>query len=232
MHHLWTKSLGYLIHPKIPIEKENLRVADIGSGTGIWLIDASEILPKSAQLHGLDISFDATPAVGVLPANMTLRHWNVKDPVPEDLIGVFDIIQVRFFVFVLLREEVPAVVEKLGKSFLALESQPETANILELMNRFKSQDPRLNATWIPDLPQIFSDQGLVAVEGNTHETPAHWAFLMHECGLIMHELVARQTGNEKMAEEVRELLPRVLSDTREEVHIIVTKHAVIGRKPG
>lgn len=34
MHHLWTRFFGYTIHPKIPIESANLKVADIGTGTG------------------------------------------------------------------------------------------------------------------------------------------------------------------------------------------------------
>lgn len=33
MHKHWVKDLGYLIHPRIPIEQANLRVADIGTGT-------------------------------------------------------------------------------------------------------------------------------------------------------------------------------------------------------
>lgn len=34
MHHLWTKTFGYNIHPNIPTEAANLRVADVGTGTG------------------------------------------------------------------------------------------------------------------------------------------------------------------------------------------------------
>lgn len=48
----------------------------------------------------------------VLPPSITLRKWNVKGLVLEELVGAFDIIHVRFFVFVLLREEVSAVIDK------------------------------------------------------------------------------------------------------------------------
>ena len=34
MHYLWRDQLGYLVHPRIPITKANLAVADIGTGTG------------------------------------------------------------------------------------------------------------------------------------------------------------------------------------------------------
>lgn len=78
----------------------------------IWLVDALQKLP-GAQLDGLDISFDAAPPAETLPDQITFRHWNVKDSVPEDLIGTYDIIHVRFFSFVLLNDEIPSVVAKL-----------------------------------------------------------------------------------------------------------------------
>lgn len=34
LHSLLVKLFGYVIHPTIPIDKEDLRVADIGTGTG------------------------------------------------------------------------------------------------------------------------------------------------------------------------------------------------------
>lgn len=34
MHHHWVKDFGYLIHPSIPTQGANLKIADIGSGTG------------------------------------------------------------------------------------------------------------------------------------------------------------------------------------------------------
>lgn len=33
-HCLWVESYGYLTHPKIPLHGGNLRIADVGTGTG------------------------------------------------------------------------------------------------------------------------------------------------------------------------------------------------------
>lgn len=33
-HYLWVESYGYLTHPKIPLHGDNLRIADVGTGTG------------------------------------------------------------------------------------------------------------------------------------------------------------------------------------------------------
>lgn len=68
---------------------------------------------KDAQLDGLDISFDAAPPTHILPPGVTLRHWDIKGNVPEDLVGVYDIVNVRFLAYVILNDEVPGVVEKL-----------------------------------------------------------------------------------------------------------------------
>ena len=34
MHHIWTKIFDYTLHPRIPTESANLRVADVATGTG------------------------------------------------------------------------------------------------------------------------------------------------------------------------------------------------------
>lgn len=78
----------------------------------IWLLDAYDRLPKSTQLVGLDISFDAAPPPETFPASITFQKWDVRDPVLDELVGAFDVINVRFMVFVVLKEEVPLVVDK------------------------------------------------------------------------------------------------------------------------
>ncbi|XDG05653.1 hypothetical protein ABKA04_005268 [Annulohypoxylon sp. FPYF3050] len=68
MHHIWTRIFGYNIHPKVPSEAANLRVADVGTGTGIWRFDVQDKL-KEARLDGFDVSFDAAPPSETLPSN-------------------------------------------------------------------------------------------------------------------------------------------------------------------
>lgn len=82
------------------------------NGGRIWLLDLHDKL-KDARLDGFDVSFDAAPPSETLPSRVTFRHWDVRDSVPEDLIGTYDIINVRFMSFVLLNDEVPGVVAKL-----------------------------------------------------------------------------------------------------------------------
>ena len=107
----------------------------------------------------------------------------------------------------------------------------EKKSIEQLMSLLESQDPRLNPTWVPDLPKIFSDCGLLDVDADVHATPPHWAYLMHECGLIMHELIARKTQNEHMATELKRLIPLAVEETRKGAYLATTKYAITGKKP-
>ncbi|KAK8091446.1 hypothetical protein PG997_001807 [Apiospora hydei] len=203
--------------------RENLKVADIGSGTGAT-------------------SRSTTP-------NIKLWEWDINTPIPDDLLGAFDIINVRFMIFVVRKDDVSATVGKLmqmlkpGGHLQWVEPDNQTVHgellrpenskesIESLMRLLQSQDPRLNPTWVPDLPEIFRASGLADVDVDIHTTPPHWAYLEHECGLIMHELIARKTQNEAMAAELKRLIPLAVAETKKGAYLATTKYAVVGRKP-
>ncbi|ETS77329.1 hypothetical protein PFICI_11203 [Pestalotiopsis fici W106-1] len=231
MHTYWVKDFGYLIHPRIPTDGANLRVAD------------------TVLFVGLDISFEAAPPPEALPSSIRFQKWDIHDPVPEEFIGAFDLINIRFMIFVVYKDEVSSVVDKLIKmlkpggylQWVEPDNQtvrgeltrPENSktSIEQLMSLLRSQDPRLNPTWVPDLPKIFSHCGLQDVDADVHVTPPHWAYLMHECGLIMHELIARKTRNEQMAAELKRLVPLAVEETKKGAYLATTKYAITGRKP-
>lgn len=83
--------------------------------TSIWLLDVRELAAPTARLEGFDISLDAVPPAETLPSNVKFRHWDVKQDLPQDLVGVFDIVHLRSLSFVLLNSQVPNVVERLFK---------------------------------------------------------------------------------------------------------------------
>jgi len=113
-HYLWQEG-GYVIHPGIPTNVENLRVADIGCGTGIWLIHASQALPASAQLDGFDINLDAAPPQEWMPKNVKLHARDMMAPIADDLVGKYDIVNLRFLISLLWGKEVEPVVQNFLK---------------------------------------------------------------------------------------------------------------------
>lgn len=73
-----------------------------------------------------------------------------------------------------------------------------------------SQDARLRPTWVSQLPSIFENAGLRDVQSDVRDPPGHLAWQMHECMLLMHEMVARTTGSTAISKGLEELLPEVI----------------------
>ncbi|KAF2007277.1 hypothetical protein P154DRAFT_480012 [Amniculicola lignicola CBS 123094] len=98
-HHVWTKSIGYLLHPSIaPKLPEDAKIADIGTGTGIWLTEMAKVSPSTYQFDGYDISDAQFQAKDTLPQNVTLGFGDFKMPIPEELKGKYDLINIRLIV--------------------------------------------------------------------------------------------------------------------------------------
>ncbi|KAH8781023.1 UMTA methyltransferase family protein [Diaporthe sp. PMI_573] len=249
MHTLWCKIFGYNVHPKIPISRPNLRVADVGTGTGIWLFDVRESVDPSARLEGFDISFDAAPPKETLPSNVSFRHWDVNSDLPQDLVGVFDVVHVRFFAFVLMNDQVQPVVERLFKMlkpggylqwgdpdfqsvrFDKTKPEVKAEAMAEMFKLLSVQDPRFKPTWVTKLPDIFAAAGFIETEVDKNDCQPHMAFILHECGLMIHELIYRKTKNEKMQKELGRLLPLAVEETRNGVYTTAVRWTVIGKKP-
>lgn len=98
--------MGHLISPAI---QKNLpsapAVADIGTGTGAWLLTTSKELPTQAKLHGYDISDAQFPAPGQLPQNITLTTLDAKAPAPVHLHGQYDLVHLRLLNAAMLPED-------------------------------------------------------------------------------------------------------------------------------
>ncbi|KAJ9488542.1 hypothetical protein VN97_g4769 [Penicillium thymicola] len=97
--HRFLVDLSNLIHPSIP--KDQLTaVADLGTGTGIWLEDVADLLPnKSLYLHGFDISSSQYPPhheiqrPGQNPIPLSVH--NALAPFPAEHRGRYDLVHIR-----------------------------------------------------------------------------------------------------------------------------------------
>ncbi|KAL3495139.1 hypothetical protein BJX62DRAFT_233785 [Aspergillus germanicus] len=111
LQHYWIEeSLGYLLHPDIPVP-ENAKVADIATGTGIWPLSFSRLpsIPSTVQIHGFDITDAMFPPADWLPANVSLRTLDILQPIPDELKGQYDVVCIRYF-GVLIRNNEPEFV--------------------------------------------------------------------------------------------------------------------------
>ena len=101
---MWRYQTGYLLYPNIDTNKEHLRIADIACGTGIWLIETARSVPASTQLDGFDIYADQFPDKGWLPQNVTLSTLDSLAPLPNHLIGKYDIVHIGVVVMHIMCE--------------------------------------------------------------------------------------------------------------------------------
>lgn len=95
-HIFITKTLGFLIHPNIPTPSPAAKIADIGTGTGIWLLDVARTLPLTCQLTGFDATSSSFPPSHTLPPNVTFKIQDMYRPFPESELSTYDMVAARF----------------------------------------------------------------------------------------------------------------------------------------
>ncbi|RYC55499.1 hypothetical protein CHU98_g10712 [Xylaria longipes] len=250
-HYQWVALFGYHIHPHIPPPGPQHRIADVGTGTGVWLMDLSARLPATVQLEGLDVSLEATTPREWLPSNVSYREWDIKQEPPEDLAGQYDIVHIRLLIFVLLDDEIPAVLPKLLKllkpgghlqwdeadisSSRIEKTQPDgkVEAVARLFKLTQGQDSRLKPTWVPKLAELAESAGLCDVQVDKRDatrTPPYLAFAMYESNLAFLELLARTTCNEDFAKELQELMPKVPEESRKGACWDFTRWTVVAKK--
>ncbi|KAI0487500.1 hypothetical protein F4859DRAFT_510070 [Xylaria cf. heliscus] len=77
------------------------KIVEIATGTGIWLLEVAKTLSPDAELVGLDYDTSKFPTASSLASNITLRQADMLKPFPSDLLGKFDVVNVRLIVFAL-----------------------------------------------------------------------------------------------------------------------------------
>ncbi|KAI1109695.1 hypothetical protein F5Y14DRAFT_394684 [Nemania sp. NC0429] len=100
---LMTENVGYLLHPTIAGSlPRNPAIADVATGTGRFLLRIHESYPD-AQLDGFDIS--SALFGNNLPANVKLSIIDAKRPIPDQLHGMYDVVNVRMLVAGMLPDD-------------------------------------------------------------------------------------------------------------------------------
>ena len=114
----------------------------------VWLIETARTLPASAQLDGYDVSPDQYPPNEWLPKNVHLNVLNMLDPVPEELVGKYDVVHVGLIVVVVRNENPGPVLSNL----MTLLSMRETFCISKILSSCLSR-----AWWLSSMGRIRSE---------------------------------------------------------------------------
>ncbi|KAI0446175.1 hypothetical protein F4803DRAFT_559569 [Xylaria telfairii] len=249
-HYFWKEIFGYNINPKILERRRVLKVADVGTGTGTWLLDVSSQLGPATELVGFDSDISQVPPKEWLPTNVAVRSWDVFTEVPDDLIGQFDLVNLRLFSFVIQDDPTPVLrnVIKLLKpgghlqwgevdvSSMHIDTvSPDlpTHCLSALWQETIPKDTRLQPSWAKILPMTFEKEGLLHVEADWQRGKNHTAMAMHWCNLPIHEMVADRVRvvNAEKAAEIDELVLGAAAESRAGAIFGFEKVTVIGQKP-
>ena len=104
---------GNLLPPPIKIDySKPLKVADIGTGTGDWLLQVETILPVGSIFHGFDITetqFQHVPE----GSQVSLQIHDMLLPFPDTELGQYDVVHARFLMYALKSHEWAKVTDNL-----------------------------------------------------------------------------------------------------------------------
>ncbi|KAJ5550544.1 Methyltransferase type 12 [Penicillium sp. DV-2018c] len=219
--HRFFVNLSNLIHPSIP--KDITAIADLGTGTGIWLEDVSKSLPnKSVYLHGFDISSAQFPPgheirrPGQKPISLSIH--NVLHPFPKKHHGKYDLVHIRLLTAGLKKEDYPTVLasarallrpngwiqwEELDDTAYCTDAIPEPAAITSL--RQSLRDAMLKLGMWPFATQLVYDE--ISADG--------FADVVRETYTTLGKDHLRATAQRWVAGSMRALVPASMVVTGE-----------------
>lgn len=77
-------------------------------------MDIHESLPSDAILHGLDVDISMAINHAWAPSRVTFETLDIFQPIPQHLLGQYDVVNVRLFAFVVKNNDPSAIVQKLA----------------------------------------------------------------------------------------------------------------------
>lgn len=101
----------------------------------------------------------------------------------------------------------------------------------QLFRLTAAQDSRLVPKWPSQLPGLFSDQGLAQVEAHRIDASPHQEFAMHECNLLIYDMIAHRGATSAQAKEISNLVPKAARESKGGAMFAFSRLTVVGRKP-
>ncbi|KAJ5623353.1 hypothetical protein N7490_011958 [Penicillium lividum] len=177
-HLLWKMINGYTMNPKIPVDP-GIKIAEMGTGTGMWLLDLATQLPQTVQMDGYDLSDSQFPHKSFLPTNVSLNILDAFGDVPADLVGKYDVVHLRFWSCIVKGNDPSRLVQPGG--YMQWEEGHLGQNIIrgDVAEKFGSMVgsilSRLDIEfdWITNIQANVSQDGFTILEGESRVLPLH-----------------------------------------------------------
>ncbi|KAF1846859.1 S-adenosyl-L-methionine-dependent methyltransferase [Cucurbitaria berberidis CBS 394.84] len=242
LNHFWMKNLaGYLLHPKIPTNVDNFRLADLGAGTGLWACDVAAALPN-ASVDVVDISDAQFPPDAFRPRNTRFWTHDCFQPFPPEYLGQFDAVNIKFMLCIVNDDVADKLIEnvlmllKPGGHLQWFEPLPNTVRHRgrtdklstpacdKLMAMWKKPAPQSSYNWVHALPKLFESYKLQVIAEDRHENPDYYMQVVAQSMFLGQlEHFGSAPGVEEQAEQLQD-------EFRSGAMVDVVWTCVVGRK--
>ncbi|KAF2238508.1 S-adenosyl-L-methionine-dependent methyltransferase [Viridothelium virens] len=253
MHWMLKAICGYLLHPKVPRgSTQGIRVTDVGAGSGIWLLELAEELPATSMLEGFDISSQQYPPPEWWANNVRLMEHDAFRPFPEQYIGAYDVVNVRFLLTLIRGPEAVPFLKNLvtllkpggyiqwtEPQFYSVQtklSNPESAsgNVVRHLEALMRKPPSgVTYEWVAELPSTFEKAGLELV---CHELfPVKDSYKLPYCQGLLAALEETTVDSPNVSAESAQESSKFISELSKEfakgVYLDTNFLCMVGRKP-
>ncbi|KAI4232071.1 MAG: hypothetical protein LQ349_005224 [Xanthoria aureola] len=236
--------------------QEGLRIADVGAGTGIWLIELSKTLPGSTQLDGFDIDLSQLPPKEWLPSNVATHTLDVSSVLPPSLVGKYDIVHLRLFIAIVKHNDPVPILRNLvamltsiepggylqwdehdhvSQKVIARDPAVDTSNVQAMLDFVRPFDLTMGLrTWVPSLAKILAAQGLVDSRLDRYPLPPEFYQYDTDNVFGVYEEISKKVLDKRgkgEGDKLRKLIAAAFVDSRKGVAISHDKVVVTGRKP-
>lgn len=118
LQHLWMKAISNnkLLHQTIPIRSVRA-VADVATGTGVWIRDAASSWPSLGGRGDVDfVGFDISSSQFPNTETPNVRYYvhDATRPFPAEYKGKFDIVNVRLVSYAIVTSDLPRMVQNIA----------------------------------------------------------------------------------------------------------------------
>ncbi|MCJ1290880.1 hypothetical protein MMC34_002422 [Xylographa carneopallida] len=250
-HWLVKEVAGYLLHPSIPQEDPNLRIADVVTGTAIWSLKTAASLPPNVQIHGFDISPHQFPPATSLPNNLHLHTHDCFQSFAPNFLHSFDVVHAQFWLCLVNDPDAPTLLTNLisllkpGGYLQWFEPLPLSARTVRPAADFASpavdrltaqwHKPKPSSTydWVESLPRAFRKEGLAVMAADCIPLAPRYRFFWGHSQLAGLEDVAADV--EMLRVECAEALKLWIGELNAEMArgacVDTSFICVVGRKP-
>ncbi|KAI1799848.1 hypothetical protein F4811DRAFT_72409 [Daldinia bambusicola] len=196
--------------------RSSIRVADIATRTALWLAELSDVLPAHAELHGFDISSNQYPPQEWLPKNVFLHVHDAFKPFAPEYLGLFDVVNLRFFITLLNKENIRPLLSNLitllkpGGFLQWLDFEPRSARAIAIdpnlpmprtrgvVTMMQKAQPDVNLLILHDA-ELLEAAGLDTATYKRMHLRSYLQPMWNHCHIMGMKELARRLGRDTMS---------------------------------